>query len=207
MWLLDTSLPFNRFLLTQLNERLGQFIGMVEFDRLLEVDARVARCLAAMFNPLSIRHQAVVQLSQEEIGTSPGVAPAREPGAAAARAGGAGAHRLRPHHGPAISRACAATKTERRRINDVCHRVPRRRHSRRHRRASWRGDVRVEGSRITAVHHTAMRSSTEDAVAVECGGRTLMPGLIESHAHLSFVDRPRCSSTRCFLSKSTCSRR
>ena len=27
MWLLDTSIAFNRFLLTQLNERLGQFIG------------------------------------------------------------------------------------------------------------------------------------------------------------------------------------
>ena len=52
----------------------------------------------------------------------------------------------------------------------------------------WRGDVRVEGSRITAVRHTATRPSTEDALAVECGGRTLMPGLIESHAHLSFVD-------------------
>ena len=35
MWLLDTSMPFNRFLIMQLNERLGQFIGMVEHDRLL----------------------------------------------------------------------------------------------------------------------------------------------------------------------------
>ncbi|MEO8753299.1 MAG: Crp/Fnr family transcriptional regulator [Casimicrobiaceae bacterium] len=51
MWLLDTSMPFNRFLLTQLNERLGQFIGMVEHDRLLGPDARLARCLASMFNP------------------------------------------------------------------------------------------------------------------------------------------------------------
>ena len=51
MWLLDTSMPFNRFLLTQLNERLGQFIGMVEHDRLLGPNARLARCLASMFNP------------------------------------------------------------------------------------------------------------------------------------------------------------
>ena len=51
MWLLDTSMPFNRFLLTQLNERLGQFIGMVEHDRLLGPEARLARCLASMFNP------------------------------------------------------------------------------------------------------------------------------------------------------------
>ena len=26
-WLLDTSIPFNRFILNQLNERLGQFMG------------------------------------------------------------------------------------------------------------------------------------------------------------------------------------
>ncbi len=50
LWLLDTSMPFNRFLITQLNERLGQFIGMVEHDRLLGPDARLARCLAGMFN-------------------------------------------------------------------------------------------------------------------------------------------------------------
>jgi CRP-like cAMP-binding protein len=68
-WLLDTSLPFTRFLLMQLNERLGQFIGMVEFDRLLDVDTRVARCLAGLFN----RHLypwigTLLQVSQEEIG-------------------------------------------------------------------------------------------------------------------------------------------
>ena len=53
-WLLDTSIPFNRFLLKQLNERLGQFIGMVEHDRLLDPDARVARSLAACSTPTSI---------------------------------------------------------------------------------------------------------------------------------------------------------
>jgi len=68
-WLLDTSIPFNRFLLRQLNERLGQFIGMVEHDRLLDPDARVARALAALFNqhlyPNSDPH---IQISQEELG-------------------------------------------------------------------------------------------------------------------------------------------
>jgi len=34
-WLIEHSLAFNRFLTMQLNERLGQFIGMVEYDRLL----------------------------------------------------------------------------------------------------------------------------------------------------------------------------
>ena len=68
-WLLEGSLPFNRFLLMQLNERLGQFIGQVETDRMLDVDTRVARCLAAMFNAhLYPGVEALVGLSQEEIG-------------------------------------------------------------------------------------------------------------------------------------------
>lgn len=68
-WLLDTSIPFNRFLLKQLNERLGQFIGMVEHDRLLEPDARVARALAGLFNPhLYPDADPQVQISQEELG-------------------------------------------------------------------------------------------------------------------------------------------
>ncbi|HEU4776326.1 MAG TPA: Crp/Fnr family transcriptional regulator [Telluria sp.] len=68
-WLLEVSLPFTRFLLMQLNERLGQFIGQVESDRTLDVDTRVARCLAAMFNShLYPGLEKVVQISQEEIG-------------------------------------------------------------------------------------------------------------------------------------------
>ena len=67
-WLLDTSMPFNRFIITQLNERLGQFIGMVEHDRLLGPEARVAHCVAAMFNPVlypGVRPS--LPFSQEEI--------------------------------------------------------------------------------------------------------------------------------------------
>jgi CRP-like cAMP-binding protein len=68
-WLLDTSIGFNRFLLKQLNERLGQFIGMVEHDRLLNPEARVARSLAALFNPyLYPDSDPQVQISQEELG-------------------------------------------------------------------------------------------------------------------------------------------
>jgi len=68
-WLLEVSLPFNRFLLMQLNERLGQFIGLVENDRMLDIDTRVARCLAAMFNShLYPGLEKLVQISQEEIG-------------------------------------------------------------------------------------------------------------------------------------------
>ena len=68
-WLLETSLPVTRFLLMQLNERLGQFIGMVENERLLDLNTRVARCLASMFNShLYPGVDTLVQLSQEEIG-------------------------------------------------------------------------------------------------------------------------------------------
>lgn len=68
-WLLDNSIGFNRFLLMQLNERLGLFISLVEFDRMLDTDARVARCLAALFNPhLNPGSSRQLQISQEEIG-------------------------------------------------------------------------------------------------------------------------------------------
>jgi CRP/FNR family cyclic AMP-dependent transcriptional regulator len=68
-WLLDNNIAFNRFLLTQLNERLGQFMSMVEHDRLLEPEARVARSLAAMFNPqLYPGTERQIEMSQEELG-------------------------------------------------------------------------------------------------------------------------------------------
>lgn len=78
LWLLDTSMPFNRFLLTQLNERLGQFIGMVEHDRLLGPDARLARCLAAMFNPhLYPGIGPTLPISQEELAQLAGLSRQR----------------------------------------------------------------------------------------------------------------------------------
>ena len=49
-WLLDHSIGFNRFVMYQLNERLGQFITAREIDRLNNPDARVARSLAVLFN-------------------------------------------------------------------------------------------------------------------------------------------------------------
>ena len=50
--LLERSIPFNRFVMTQLNERLGQFIAAREIDRDNQPDARVARSLAALFHPV-----------------------------------------------------------------------------------------------------------------------------------------------------------
>lgn len=76
--LLDTNLGFNRFLLVQLNERLGQFISLVESQRLLEPDGRVARSLFELFNPVlypGLGRQ--LQISQEEIGLLAGVSRQR----------------------------------------------------------------------------------------------------------------------------------
>ncbi len=76
--LLDTHLTFNRFLIIQLNERLGQFISLVEGERLLEPDARVARCLANLFNPVLYPGLgAKLDISQEEIGLLAGVSRQR----------------------------------------------------------------------------------------------------------------------------------
>lgn len=78
MRLIDSSIAFNRFLLHQINERLGQFIAIVENDRLLEPDARVARALAQLFNPLLYPGTATqLELSQEEIGLLSGVSRQR----------------------------------------------------------------------------------------------------------------------------------
>lgn len=67
--LASSYLAFNRFLLHHLNARLSLFIGLVEYDRLLGPDARVARCLASLLDPDLYPHAGNhVQLSQEEIG-------------------------------------------------------------------------------------------------------------------------------------------
>lgn len=50
-WLLDHSIGFNRFVMWQLNERLGQFIAAREIDRITDPDAKVARSLANLFHP------------------------------------------------------------------------------------------------------------------------------------------------------------
>ena len=77
-WLLDHSIPFNRYMITQLNERLGQFIGMMENERLLDIDTRIARVLAAFFNPvLYPGTNRLLHISQEELGYLAGVSRQR----------------------------------------------------------------------------------------------------------------------------------
>jgi CRP/FNR family transcriptional regulator, cyclic AMP receptor protein len=68
-WLRERSLPFNHYLQTLLNARLGLFIGMLEYGRLLDADAQVASCLAALFNTdLYPDPPSFVDLRQGEIG-------------------------------------------------------------------------------------------------------------------------------------------
>jgi CRP-like cAMP-binding protein len=68
-WLLDRSIGFNRFVMLQLNERLGQFIGAREIDRLIDPDERVARSLASLFHPtLYPGVGEVLHITQQELG-------------------------------------------------------------------------------------------------------------------------------------------
>jgi CRP-like cAMP-binding protein len=67
-WLLDRSVPFSRFIINQLNERLGQFLGKFEHDCLLEVEARVAHTIADMFNPQLYPYQdGRITITNEEL--------------------------------------------------------------------------------------------------------------------------------------------
>ena len=68
-WLLDRSIGFNRFVMMQLNERLGQFIGAREIDRLTHPDQRVARSLAALFHPVLYPGVGeLLRITQQELG-------------------------------------------------------------------------------------------------------------------------------------------
>ena len=73
-WLFENSVAFNRFLVRQLNERVGQFIGALEHDRALDATGRVARSIASLFNPILYpdltRH---LEITQEEIGALSGL--------------------------------------------------------------------------------------------------------------------------------------
>jgi CRP-like cAMP-binding protein len=67
-WLLDHSIGFNRFVMGQLNERLAQFIAARGIDRLNNPDLRVARNLAALFNPALFPGVGeVLRITQQEL--------------------------------------------------------------------------------------------------------------------------------------------
>lgn len=67
-WLIDHSLGFNRFIMHQLNERLGQFIAAREMDRMTNPELRLARHLAALFNPVLFSGVGeVLRITQQEL--------------------------------------------------------------------------------------------------------------------------------------------
>ncbi|WP_371420934.1 Crp/Fnr family transcriptional regulator [Tardiphaga sp.] len=74
LWLFENSVGFNRFLVSLLNERLGQFIALTEYGRMLDATGRLARCIASLFNPIlyrdATRH---LDITQEELGSITGI--------------------------------------------------------------------------------------------------------------------------------------
>ena len=67
-WLIDHSLGFNRFIMQQLNERLGQFIAAREMDRMTNPELRLARHLASLFNPVLFSGVGeVLRITQQEL--------------------------------------------------------------------------------------------------------------------------------------------
>jgi CRP-like cAMP-binding protein len=74
MWLFENSVAFNRFLVGLLNERLGQFMGLVEYGRMLDAKARLARSIASLFNPILYPdHSRHLDITQEELGAISGI--------------------------------------------------------------------------------------------------------------------------------------
>ena len=77
-WLLEVSPGFNRYVIDQLNERLAQFLSVIEAERLEVAETRVARCLAWLFNPVLYPGVgARLELTQQEIGYLSGVSRQR----------------------------------------------------------------------------------------------------------------------------------
>jgi CRP-like cAMP-binding protein len=67
-WLIDHSLGFNRFIMQQLNERLGQFIAARELDRMNNPELSLARNLAMLFNPVLFSGVGeVLRITQQEL--------------------------------------------------------------------------------------------------------------------------------------------
>jgi imidazolonepropionase-like amidohydrolase len=63
-------------------------------------------------------------------------------------------------------------------------------------REPFLGAVRVEGNRITEVTSGAAAPAPDGATVINGAGATLMPGLIESHAHIGLADLGSLDLTR-----------
>src|SRR5262249_8218668 len=52
--------------------------------------------------------------------------------------------------------------------------------------AAYRADVLVDGGKVKTISRTPGQLSAADAHKIDASGRTLMPGMVEGHSHLSF---------------------
>ena len=76
--LLDRSIPFNRYVMSLLNERLGQFIAALEIDRQTEPEHRVAASLAQLFHPVLYPGVgSLLRITQQELGYLAGLSRQR----------------------------------------------------------------------------------------------------------------------------------
>lgn len=67
-WLLDHSFGFNRFIMEQFNERVGQFIGTLSAERTSDPEQRVAHSLLTLTNPrLFYNVGAELHITQQEL--------------------------------------------------------------------------------------------------------------------------------------------
>lgn len=74
IWLLETSLDFNHFIIQHLNERLSQYMATTETDRITDSVVRVSRALSGLFNPIIYPGIGpFLQISQEELGELAGI--------------------------------------------------------------------------------------------------------------------------------------
>ena len=77
-WLVDDSIAFNRYLLRQLNERVGVYFDSIESERLENSNVRIAHCIASLYNPvLNPGMRKDLPLSQQEIGLLSGTSRQR----------------------------------------------------------------------------------------------------------------------------------
>src|SRR4029077_17864904 len=53
------------------------------------------------------------------------------------------------------------------------------------------GKVLIDGERIAVVAPQSEALAADGAERIDAAGKFLMPGMVEGHAHLSFVDTPR----------------
>ena len=62
--------------------------------------------------------------------------------------------------------------------------------------ASFPADVLIEGERIRAVATQRGQLEAAGADEIDAKGMTLMPGLVEGHSHITFINGARADRSR-----------